>query len=789
MKKYLYHILVYTLLLLINPLNINGQVKDIIQTQDEIENYNSQHLPEKLYAHTDKSVYLSNDICWFKIYSLEGFFHQPLNLSKVAYVELLDANNQPVIQEKIGLKNGSGNGSFQFPANLPSGKYTMVAYTNWMKNSDPSYFFIKQITIYNTSATPEQASTNIQLNYQVSLFPESGNLITDISNLIGFSVKNQYGQGLNSKGWIINNKGDTISQLTTLLNGLGSFTFTPKNNETYKTVFETTSGNIEQLMPNASSNGYQLHIEETLNDSVSIKVNSNIQNGSSVYLIIHCRGIIKKAIQISLSKGLMDINVPTIDMGEGINTFTLFDAAKNPVAERLLFHYPKMEDGKISIEVNKTNKRQKVNLTLSSTANSPYDASISVYKIDELQTIDQFNIQNYILLSADLVGQIENPYSYFDIQQPNRFKAMDNLMLTQGWRRFSMQDVRDSKNKTFSYLPELGGTIIKGKIINKETQGPSKETTAYISVPSKNTIFKPAISDLKGDIKFEFQDFSNNGQIIFQFDSTNKIKNKIDIDNPFMGKKLMLAKYPPINITSIPKNSMSSQYKNLQIKNYFTPQFATQFDINQQDTTAFYYTPDRTYFLDNYARFNTLEEVIREFVTPVSLVKEKDKFQFYVYDEAYKRFFNQNPLVLLDGVVIKDIDKFLEYDPLKIRKLEIVSRIYYYGNSSFNGVINFITYTGKLDAFELDPNAIVLDYKGLQSKRVFNAPVYETGMQQESRLPDFRELLYWNPNMIIHKKNSVSFYTSDVPGNYIISVQGVNKEGTLFNQSIPFFVK
>jgi hypothetical protein len=366
---------------------------------------------------------------------------------------------------------------------------------------------------------------------------------------------------------------------------------------------------------------------------------------------------------------------------------------------------------------------------------------------------------------------------------------MDKLMLTQGWRRFTYQEIRDQKKKSFNYLPELGGSIIKGKIINKETQGPSKEITAYMSVPSKNTIFKPAISDNVGEIKFEFIDLTNNGQIIFQFDSVNKVKNKIDIENPFIAKQFQLAKFPPIDVTKLPKNSISIQHKNLQVKNYFTPQYATQFDANQQDTNAFYFRPDRTYFLDTYARFNTLEEVIREYVTPVSLVKEKDKFNFYVYDEAYKKFFDQTPLVLLDGVIIKDIDKFLEYDPLKIRKLEIVSRLYFYGNTSYNGIINFTTYSGKLDSYELDPNAIVLDYKGLQSKRVFNAPVYENGIQQESRLPDFRELLYWNPNVVIHKKNSIPFYTSDVPGNYIISVQGINKDGALFNQTIPFIVK
>jgi hypothetical protein len=93
-----------------------------------------------------------------------------------------------------------------------------------------------------------------------------------------------------------------------------------------------------------------------------------------------------------------------------------------------------------------------------------------------------------------------------------------------------------------------------------------------------------------------------------------------------------------------------------------------------------------------------------------------------------------------------------------------------------------------LDGFEMDPNAIVLDYKVLKSKRIFNAPVYENGAQIENRIPDFRQLLYWNPDAILSNKNKFSFYTSDIKGNFIISIQGVNKDGKILNTKLPFSV-
>jgi hypothetical protein len=256
-----------------------------------------------------------------------------------------------------------------------------------------------------------------------------------------------------------------------------------------------------------------------------------------------------------------------------------------------------------------------------------------------------------------------------------------------------------------------------------------------------------------------------------------------------VAKNYFLSYSDPIFVKTLPKSNLALLHRNVQVQNLYTPQFTNQIQASKKDTNAFYYKPDRTYFLDDYARFTTLEEVIREYVTPVSLVKKKGKYQLYVYDEAYKKFFESNPLVLLDGVVIQDIDKFLEYDPLKIRKLEVVSRTYYLGNIAYSGIINFTTYKGKLEAFEIDPKAVVLNYSGLQDRRIFAAPVYETQAQIDSRIPDFRQLLCWNPNVKIDKKLSTSFYSSDVSGKYYISIQGVDKKGKILNQSSIFEVK
>ena len=66
---------------------------------------------------------------WFKIYDVDATTHKPLDISKVAYAEILDHEDKPVLQAKIVLKNGSGSGSFSLPFTINSGSYKFRAYT------------------------------------------------------------------------------------------------------------------------------------------------------------------------------------------------------------------------------------------------------------------------------------------------------------------------------------------------------------------------------------------------------------------------------------------------------------------------------------------------------------------------------------------------------------------------------------------------------------------------------------------------------------------------------------
>jgi hypothetical protein len=267
---------------------------------------------------------------------------------------------------------------------------------------------------------------------------------------------------------------------------------------------------------------------------------------------------------------------------------------------------------------------------------------------------------------------------------------------------------------------------------------------------------------------------------------------QVEIDNPFANQYSGILLPPVLRAEQYPV-TLQKQRLGIQVENMYTGDMRKRFKEGLIDTGNFYQQPNEIYLLDNYTRFTTMEEVLREYVVSVNVRKKAGRFILPVFNdgEVFNELFAVNPLVLLDGVPVFNLDKIMQYDPLKVRKLETVTRRYYYGKTVNDGIVNIVTYNGNMEGFELDPHATVIDYDALQLQREFYSPVYETAQQANSHLPDFRNVLNWSPAIKTGAdgKYSQHFYSSDVPGKYVVVVQALTADGKTGSGQLYFEVK
>ncbi|HEU5290174.1 MAG TPA: hypothetical protein VFU05_05980, partial [Cyclobacteriaceae bacterium] len=104
---------------------------------------------ETVQVHINTDFLITGETLYYSIHCLDAQKGVYSTLSKLAYVELIGENERPFLQSKVSLTDGRGAGDFFLPSTLPSGNYTLISYTKWMRNFEVENFFQQQITIIN----------------------------------------------------------------------------------------------------------------------------------------------------------------------------------------------------------------------------------------------------------------------------------------------------------------------------------------------------------------------------------------------------------------------------------------------------------------------------------------------------------------------------------------------------------------------------------------------------------------------------------------------------------------
>jgi hypothetical protein len=469
----------------------------------------------------------------------------------------------------------------------------------------------------------------------------------------------------------------------------------------------------------------------------------------------------------------------------------LFNDELQPLCERIYFTYPrKLLDIGISANQKVFNPRKKVIISLDTKNDSGKPAaaslSMSVFRNDSLSKETAPGIYPYLWLTSDLTGEVESPEYYFENVEPRVSADMDNLMLTHGWRRFDWDEVI-KKEAVVRFLPEVRGHIINAMILNGKVK--QQGVFSYLGSPGKIIRAYGSWSNADGQVRFEIKDFYGPRRIIVQTRTDSTQRYEVEIQNPFstvMDKE----KLPELNIHPESGKDLLSRSVAMQVQDiYYYEQHANSFVSPTVDSTAFYGKADDTYLLDEYTRFPVMEEVMREYVPGVFVRKRRDGFHFIVIDKVNGGVLPGDPMVLLDGVPVFDVDDVMKVNPLEVRKLEVVNRYYYLGQAVFSGIVSYTTYQGNLGGLQLSPGSVSMDYEGLQLKRKFFSPQYTRDIND--RLPDQRHLLYWQPEIVTDEngKQKVEFYTSDVPGLYSVVVEGLSDDGFSGSKTFTFSVQ
>ena len=723
-------------------------------------------LSEKIYLHSDRSAYVTGENVLFKAYYfLNGTFKKD-SLSKIIYVDLVDNNGQTQTTGRFPIENGIAIGNLSLPHNLTSGYYTIYAYTKWMMNFDIDYFFSKRIYIINPDSELKILKRNQSDNENILLhfYAEGGFLNVSANNKISVLATDYFGEILEKRVKILDQNNNLIAEFQTP----GYFDFKPEPDKEYKAIIAKDEGSqLVFRLPGASNFGINTSVNQSREGDLIIELgltDENNPDGKDLKILLENNGLIYRQTDVKFFNNKYHANIPKRELLQGFNLLYIKNK-KNQIIYKNAFINKLNDKFQIETLLNKEryNAREKVDIKIK-TKTAFYNLknahlSVSIAKSDFLSKD-----------TSDVTDYLDYSYKNHSWRENVSANGQSNIL-------FSINSDTIQHSSEIDYLPETSGFIISGTILSAQSNKPIPNANIYLSTLSNFIDVQNFISKKDGKFYFLMNEKVNNTDFVIQPADSSLKDFKMILDKGFT------TGYPSADINILRENKFNEKFFeelviNNQIEKQYNPDPQTDKEIRNV-TTLFYGKADTSYSFQKFIDLPTFAEYFVEIFSRTKIVKGEKGKQIKVSYLNNAVELNQYPLLLVDGIPIFDVDKFLSISPSEIDKVEIINNNYILGGIVYGGIIQLYTKKKNFASLIDTKNLIFNEFDGYTKNNKFREIKYTDGIALNSRKADYRNTLYWNPEVTTDENGvaNISFYTSDEKGKFLITIEGVGENG------------
>lgn len=523
--------------------------------------------------------------------------------------------------------------------------------------------------------------------------------------------------------------------------------------------------------------GEEMHVRFSITDSHFIY--SNLSKVGYIEICDTQKPWIQHKIAIQGGMGASKISIPT-DIPTGIyqlNGYTRY-MRNQGVASFFKRHVS-------IINVLQSSENDRVNLITSK---------------DKIKGQSGLKKETNILVSSNRSGYSTREQGQLMIQ--NLPKSVTNLTISihrndslqeldyanpDAWKR--QVDAATSLTGILQWPPEYEGHIITGQTVSGEEEGniDYSKLSADMGFVSKNIRYiRGQMKTNDGQALFYTKDIFGSQDVVITALSADEDKtHRMDIISPFceqLPTTLPILKLRPEN-NALMERGIAVQLN--QIKGL------DSLDTKIPLDDYYHFRSKSHYDLDEYTRFNTVNETLIEFVKRVHVRKIGGKKRLKVLLEEQSRYNTGNTLVLLDGVPVHNHEDIIEYNAHLLKSIDIYSGRYIFGGEIFECMVVFNSHRGDFPGIQLTDRSQMIAYEFPQLYTKPEYPVYNTEESRKSRKPDFRHTLFWEP--FAEKRDDLAsgiyFYTSDLCGEFKVVVEGITSEGEFIYGETSFMVQ
>jgi len=329
------------------------------------------------------------------------------------------------------------------------------------------------------------------------------------------------------------------------------------------------------------------------------------------------------------------------------------------------------------------------------------------------------------------------------------------------------------------------GIIISGIATDPATSTPFKNGVITLSVPDSLPRFNYYTTGENGRFYFQLKDYHGRISLVLNGnDPTNYRPMKISLDK----QENLLSSLPPFKTGIFPPELRKVAAKNVEALN-FSKIFKQQqisvlpAKISKTDAYPFYGVPERVIYPKLFVDLSNFEEISRELLQGIKFRDNNHHPTFQILNAQRNSFFTEQPLVLLNGVPVRNLNDIKDLGSREIDRIEISQYERYFGNLRFSGVVAIYAPKFDFEGLKESDDLIKLSLDAVQPRAVFNpAP------NDQAKEPDLRQVLLWQPILKPETTIGVDFQTSDIIGKFRVVISGKRRDGRLFFEEQSFEV-
>lgn len=334
---------------------------------------------------------------------------------------------------------------------------------------------------------------------------------------------------------------------------------------------------------------------------------------------------------------------------------------------------------------------------------------------------------------------------------------------------------------------EKEGILVQGKVVDTNTGKPFGNGCVYLSVPDSIPKLQYFITGEDGSFKFELTDYFGNIPVVIQaFDPEKKKLLKVLL-NHRDSLKGIIPKFSEVVNPSGLQTSISSDLDLATLRKIFSIE---EYKLlkptrNNRNDYPFYGIPGEIIHPEVFIELPDFTEISRELLPGVKFRAYNRIPTMQILNPLTQNYFVDQPLVLLNGVPVLDLNVIKNLGTKDIERIELCRNERFYGNLGFQGVVAIYTPKKDLSLLKESDELIKINLEALQPAATLNFPKESIASHE----PDLRKVLLWETGVKKNETINLEFVTSDVKGSFQLTVRGKTKDGSIIRKDQIFEVQ